>query len=356
MLNKEKGILKKLADAINPYCWIMWLRNKAFDRGIIKSNSFNIATISIGNITVGGTGKTPHTEYIVRLLKDKYNIAVLSRGYGRKSKGFLKADHSTPMTLIGDEPKLIKNKFPNVDVCVCEKRVNGISNIITGNKEVDVILLDDAYQHRHVKPGLNILLVDYNRPIWQDCVIPFGRLRESSNGLQRADMAIITKCDKITTEEREWCKRYIKKEKDIPVFFTAMQYGSLYRMDDKEPLKEIEKNTNILLVTGIANPYPLRKEIENLGAKVCTKQYHDHHNFSDNDIKDIISAHEALGKESIIITTEKDAVRLQDLPSLPNEIKKNIYIMPIEVVFLYDNEKMFNQIIENYVTENSRNS
>ena len=356
MLNKEKGILKKLIDAINPYSWTMTLRNILFDAGVIKTHEFDTPIICVGNITVGGTGKTPHTEYIVKLLKDKFNTTVLSRGYGRKSKGYIKADNGTTAAMIGDEPTQIKNKFPDIDVCVCEKRATGIKNIIAEDKKPDVILLDDAYQHRHVKAGLNILLIDYGRPLWQDCVMPFGRMRESERGLNRADVAIITKCDGVTDEELRWCKRYIETKKRIPVFFTTMRYGSLYRMSDKEKLENIDKRTKVMLITGIANPHPLKKEVESLGVKTCTMQYPDHHNFNDNDIKDIILTYNALGDNKIIITTEKDAARLRETASLPDEIKEVIYVMPIEVEFLYNEKKMFNQIIENYVTENSRNS
>ena len=354
MLNKEKNILFRVIDAINPYFWITWLRNMAFDYQIIKSHTFDIPTISIGNITVGGTGKTPHTEYIAKILKDKHHTAVLSRGYGRKSKGYIKAYESTPMQIIGDEPAQMKNKFPNIDVCVCEKRATGIKNIIKENKDIEVILLDDAFQHRHVKAGLNILLIDSNRPLWHDNILPFGRMRESIKGVKRADIIIITKCKEITDKEHFWCKKYIKSIKNIPVFFTAIRYGIPYRMSDRKPLEEIKRET--LLVTGIANPNPLKEELEKAGATIYMRQYSDHHNFTTNDIKDVTTAYNNLSTNAIIITTEKDAVRLLQHTALPKEIKDVIYVMPIEVAFLYNEEEMFNQIIENYVTENSRNS
>ena len=355
MLNRKKGILKRVADAINPYAWIMALRNIAFDRGAIKSHGTGIATICIGNITVGGTGKTPHTEYLAKILKERHRIAILSRGYGRKSKGYIKAGVETPAAMIGDEPAQIKNKFPGIDVCVCEKRVTGIRNILAEDKEVEAILLDDAYQHRHVKAGLNILLTDYNRPLWQDCVMPFGRMREYESGIRRADIVIITKCDGITAEERAWCKEYIKRTKEMPVFFTAMQYGSIYRMSDRKEKPELKRESDVLLVTGIANPGPLKKEIEKRGARVHIMRYPDHHSFSDSDIREIAQTYNRLGTDKTIITTEKDAARLQEHPALPEEIRKAVHIMPIEVVFLYGEEKMFNKTIYDYVTENSRN-
>ena len=355
MLDREKKILQRIADTINPYSWITAIRNKAFDTGVMKSHEFGIATICIGNITVGGTGKTPHTEYLARLLKGKYRTAVLSRGYGRQSKGFVKAEAGIKASMIGDEPAQMKNKFPDLDVYVCEKRVDGIRNILSEKKGTDVILLDDAYQHRHVKAGLNILLIDSNRPLWQDCILPFGRLRESENGILRADVAIITKCGDMTEEEREQCRSHISKIKEIPVFFTAIRYGNMYRMSDTAPFTGDLKGSGILLVTGIANPAPLRKEIESQGAEIHEIRYPDHHKFSDSDISDIVSAYKSLETGGIIITTEKDAARIQQ-QRLPDDIKDIIYIVPIETVFLYDEENMFNQIIENYVTENSRNS
>lgn len=184
---------------------VMAARNKAFDTGVLKSREFAIPTICVGNISVGGTGKTPHIEYIAKLLKDEFRIAVLSRGYGRKSKGYIKADNRSTMQQIGDEPFQIKNKFKDIDVAVCEKRVYGIEQLTKENSELQVILLDDAFQHRHVKTGLNILLIDSNRPVWNDCVMPFGRLRERISGIRRADIVIMTKCREMTEEQMTTC-------------------------------------------------------------------------------------------------------------------------------------------------------
>ena len=173
----KRSFLRVLADAVNPYSWVMTARNKAFDAGVLKSREFAVPTICVGNISVGGTGKTPHIEYITRLLKERYTIAVLSRGYGRKSKGYIKADEHSTMELIGDEPYQIKDKFKNIDVAVCEKRVKGIEQLTAGNSALQAILLDDAFQHRYVKAGLNILLIDSNRPVWRDNVMPFEPCR-----------------------------------------------------------------------------------------------------------------------------------------------------------------------------------
>ncbi len=359
MIEKERTAGKRILDCINPYAWVMAARNKAFDCNILKSRSFTLPTICIGNITVGGTGKTPHTEYIVKLLCTEFKTAVLSRGYGRSSKGYVLADEKTPMRQIGDEPFQIKNKFSSIDVAVCEKRATGIERLLENRPGTEAILLDDAYQHRYVKAGLNILLIDSNRPLWQDCVLPFGRMRERLSGIERADIVIITKCSSLGKEQEQWCRNYIRSKKDIPVFFSAMRYGKLYPLfaDACNSRRETGTGTGVLLVTGIAKPEPMKKEIERTGAKVTLKQFADHHNFTAADIESIAAQYNAMAEEEkIIITTEKDATRLLQREGLPAIIKENIYALPIEVEILCGEENMFNKKIIDYVTENSRNS
>ena len=352
----KRNILRTLADIANPYYWIMAARNKAFDAGIIKSRCFDIPTICVGNISVGGTGKTPHIEYIIRLLKEKYQIAVLSRGYGRKSKGYIKADKSTTMELLGDEPFQIKEKFKDIDVAVCEKRVNGIEQLTADNRNLQAILLDDAYQHRHVKAGLNILLIDSNRTLCNDNVLPFGRLREGVAGIKRADIVIFTKCKDITSEQKAGHRCYIKRKKDIPVYFSTVRYGKPYPLFD-EAIQDINinKESRILLVTGIAKPQHLKAEMEGRGAKVELMQYGDHHNFSDTEIDDIAERFLKSGS-TMIVTTEKDATRIKHRKELPQAIRNNIYAIPIVVEILDGEDKLFNKNIYDYVTENSRNS
>ncbi len=355
MINNRYNTIKKVADAINPYSWITATRNLLFDIGLLKSHKPAIPTICIGNISVGGTGKTPHTEYLTRLLKDKYNTAVLSRGYGRKSKGYILANPNTTMEEIGDEPFQIKRKFNDITVAVCEKRVTGIERIMSEVDSTEIILLDDAYQHRHVIAGLNILLIDSTRPIWQDCILPFGRMRESMAGIRRADIAIITKCNGLTAEQISWCRNCIKEWKDIPVFFSGMRYEKPKPLFAKET-KEILHGSDILLLTGIARPEPLKKEIERRGAKVTLMRYADHHNFTAGDFVDIEQKYNCIKSDNkFIITTEKDATRILQHPDVPQTIKENIHVMPIEVEILNGEEDMFNKTILDYVTENSRN-
>ena len=353
----KKNIAKLIADIANPYRWITALRNYAFDKGWIKSTAFDVPIICIGNITVGGTGKTPHTEYLVRLLEKSGKVAVLSRGYGRKSKGYIMSNEKSPMSLIGDEPHQIKTKFPQASVAVCEKRVTGVQNILAERKETGVILLDDAFQHRHIKAGLYILLVDSNRPIWNDCVLPFGRLRESDNGAKRADIIILTKCsENISRELMDDCKARLKTKEETPVFFSKMVYGKPYHLFEPQRHAAIEKGCNVLLLTGIAKPEPLKKEIESRGANVTLAQFADHHNFTTKDIESIARTFDRLDGKKLIITTEKDATRLRGIQGLPAAIKENIYAMPIEIKIINGEEDKFNQIITDYVTENKRNS
>ncbi len=356
MINKEKGVIKILLDAINPYRWATATRNLMFDSGIKKVYTPPLPTICIGNITVGGTGKTPHTEYLIELLQHKYKTAVLSRGYGRKSKGYIKANSDTPMPVIGDEPFQMKSKYPDITVAVCEKRVKGIEKLRNDIKDIEVILLDDAYQHRHVKAGLNILLTDSNRPIWNDCVLPFGRMRESLAGIKRADIIIITKCNALTDEQTNECRGYIEKRSNAPLFFSTMRYGSIYPVfPESAPSRSIDEVKEALLLTGIAKPAPLKAEIERRETKVTLMQFGDHHNFSTADLNTIVEKYRSIAeKKKAIITTEKDATRLLHRSDLPTEIKENIYALPIKVEILGGQEMMFNQIIEKYVTEDSR--
>ena len=352
----KRSLLRILADAINPYSWVMTARNKAFDAGALESRKFAVPTICVGNISVGGTGKTPHIEYIVRALKEERTLAVLSRGYGRKSKGYIKADEQSTMELIGDEPYQIKEKFKDIDVAVCEKRVKGIEHLTADNSALQAILLDDAFQHRYVKAGLNIMLIDSNRPVWRDHVMPFGRLRESLSAIKRADIVIFTKCKELTNEQKSEFRRYIKEFKDIPVYFSKVRYGTPYPLfDSAKPCAQMTKESRVLLVTGIAKPQPLKEEIEERGATVELMQYGDHHNFSATELNDIANRFSKSGS-TMIITTEKDATRIKHRNELPQIVRNNIYALPIEVEFLDGEEKLFNKNIYDYVTENSRNS
>jgi tetraacyldisaccharide 4'-kinase len=343
------------------YGFIILVRNILFDLKILKSTEFGIPVISVGNITVGGTGKTPHIEYLVRLLKDEFNIAVLSRGYMRKTRDFIMADAASSSNDIGDEPKQLKNKFPDVHVAVDRKRVHGITTLEQRVKNLKVVLLDDAYQHRYVNPGVSILLVDYSQPVYCDHLLPYGNLRESIYETRRADIVIITKSPK-TLKPIE--KKILTKElKILPYQFL---YFTTYEYKNPEPVyaeisnslnfKDIKKSGPvILLVTGIARPQPLAVFLKNYSKSIHEMKYPDHHKWSPDDLNKIKDRFTAIkSKTKYIFTTEKDAVRLRELAIIPDELKTSMYIVPVEVQFLYGGEKKFNADIIKYVRKNKK--
>ena len=348
-----------------PLSWLyglgVRLRNHLFELGILKSRSFDIPVISVGNITVGGSGKTPHVEYLIMLLKNNCKVAVLSRGYKRKSKGFVLADAETRMTDIGDEPYQMKTKFPDVHVAVDKNRCHGIDMLTSGEttKDTDVILLDDAFQHRYVKPGINILLVDYHRLIIYDKLLPAGRLREPQSGKARADIVIVTKCPK-DLKPMEY--RVIIKAMNLypyqQLFFTSLDYDDLYSVfgNTKRPLDSIKRTDNILLLTGIASPKQLANDISEYTSNITQLNFPDHHQFTAKDIERINSTFSNMPSPKIIITTEKDTARLADMDGLSDDVRQSLYKLPIRVKFMLDQEDEFNNKIIGYVQKNSKNS
>ena len=359
--------LIKINKWLYPVSWIygagVWLRNKLFDWGYYKERSFNLPVICIGNLTVGGTGKTPHTEYLIRLLQKSYQVAVLSRGYKRKSKGFVLAQEDTPMYLIGDEPYQMKQKFPQIHMAVDADRCNGIEQLCKEKiaPGTDVVLLDDAFQHRHVKAGVNILLVDYNRLITEDALLPAGRMREPLSGKDRAHAVIITKCPK-DLKPMEY--RVLTKQMNLyafqQLFFTTMNYGKLrplFNGGREYTMQSIHPAVHILLVTGIASPEPLEAELSTVNNHIHTLIFGDHHDFTEEDMQAIEEQFLQLPEgKRMIITTEKDAARMVTHPHLPKSIQPYMYVLPIEVAFLQDQQETFNKYILDYVRKNSRNS
>ena len=359
-----EGDFIKINRWLQPLSWFYSLgvrfRNTLFETGFLKSRSFSIPVISVGNITVGGTGKTPHVEYLIRLLQDHSRVAVLSRGYKRKSHGFQIANESSTARTIGDEPFQMKQKFPKVIIAVDKNRVHGIEALNQKYQDIDVILLDDAFQHRYVKPGINILLVDYHRLIIYDTLLPAGRLREPLTGKNRADMVIITKCPK-DLKPMEY--RVITKAMDLypyqQIFFTTLEYGELTPLFKKEaPTVNLDKlkDHNVLLLTGIASPRQMKEDLTPVVSKLSMLSFPDHHAFSQKDIEQISSEFAKLPSPKCIITTEKDAARIIGLEGLSNEIKENIYILPVRITFMLNQEEKFNENIIGYVRKNSRNS
>ena len=337
------------------------LRNQLFELNILKSRSFTTPVISVGNITVGGTGKTPHVEYLVRLLSNEAKVAVLSRGYKRKTHGYLLADKDSTMRDIGDEPYQMKLKFPNIEVAVDANRCEGIDHLINDEqtKDTDVIILDDAYQHRYVKPGINILLVDYHRLIIYDELLPSGRLREPIESKKRADIVIITKCpDSLNPIDYRVLTKAMKLYAYQSLFFTSLHYGAPYLLFGGDETRVPKKqNSDVLLLTGIASPEQMIDDVQPNVKSLKPLTFPDHHAFSPRDIEKINNAFAAMPQESrVILTTEKDAARLRNVSGLSEEVKQRLLVLPVEVKFMLDGEEIFNDKIKSYVRKNSRNS
>jgi len=361
-----EGDLINTNKALQPLSWLYGLgigfRNMLFEMGILKSRSFDVPVISVGNITVGGTGKTPHVEYLIRLLKDNYKVAVLSRGYKRKSHGFLRADEHSTVRDIGDEPFQMKTKFPDITIAVDSKRTRGITQLTSGDKDSqpDVILLDDAFQHRYVKPGINIMLVDYHRLIIYDKLLPSGRLREPVKSKDRADIVIITKCP---TDMKPMEYRVITKAMSLypyqQLFFSTHEYEPLRpAFQNNQTNRSIQslQNHHVLLLSGIASPEQMFIDLQERAGQITPLSFSDHHNFSKKDIMQINEVFAGLPSPKVIITTEKDETRLLNTEGLSDEVKRSLYVLPVRIRFMLDQEETFNKNIISYVRKNSRNS
>lgn len=330
------------------YGFAVRIRNFLYDTEIFRSVEFDIPVIGVGNITVGGTGKTPHIEYLIRILKAQYKIAVLSRGYRRRSKGFVLALPEITISQIGDEPFQIFRKFPDVTLAVDTDRRRGIESILEKDPSVEVILLDDAFQHRHIKPGLMILLVDYWRLITSDLLLPAGNLREPVLGKARAHIIIVTKCP--PNLKPVDCRIIESKLKPLPhqkIFFSYFRYGNLLPVyknaSSPQSLEDIRvKRPHIFLLSGIANPEPLCRIIEQYAESLTHFDFPDHHQYTPRDLLKVFRAFDqSNAKEKYIITTEKDAVRLQELNDIDEDIRSRFLYLPVEIYFNDEDEKHF---------------
>lgn len=351
----------------------VWVRNKMFDWGQKKSTSFEdiVPVICVGNLAVGGTGKTPHTEYLVTLLhRHGYGpIAVLSRGYKRHSKGYQVAmphdgsgpDGKVTVTLLGDEPYQLYRKFPFLVVAVDDNRVHGINQLLKLPIPPQVIILDDAMQHRYVTPGLTICLSSYHRILYKDMLLPAGRLREPMSGIARADMLVVTKCPKaLRSEEETEILANVPTRLDQPVFYSAYRYGKLVNLCTLEEC-DIDHSTEVLIVSGIADPKVLRDYVFTHYRLLDIMNFADHHHFSDKDIAAIKvrldgvdgkeNVSDGRSRQAVIITTEKDAVRLVHHPSVNDELRQRIYYLPTEVYFLKNHADKFDKMVLDYVSK-----
>lgn len=339
------------------YALVVIIRNWAYDNGLLKSRRFKVPVISVGNLSVGGAGKSPMTEYLVGILKDEFKVATLSRGYGRRTKGFLTVKTSSSAEDIGDEPLQFKRKFPEITVAVCEDRVEGIKEL---NQHHDVIILDDAFQHRAVKPGLSILLFDCNSLQKFQWFLPTGDLRESLSGRKRADLIIITKApERLPDEERLRLIKEVRPFSHQQVFFSSFQYSSLLGVSgsrDEMNLSDVNRDTHVLLLTGIANPAPLIEHIKLFSANISHHEYPDHHQFTKKNIVKLVREFKGLpATDKIIITTEKDAQRLNSyhLQELLRPLP--VYYLPVKAVIQSPDEERFNDLIIEYVRKHPIN-
>lgn len=344
--------LKSFRILLLPFALLYWLgitiRNWLYDKRILESTSFGLPLICVGNLSVGGTGKSPMVEYLVANLKNKFKVATLSRGYKRKTRGYALADEKTTALEIGDEPMQFHLKFPEVPVAVGEERILAIPELLHDRPETKVIILDDAFQHRSVKAGLNILLTDYNNLFTRDFYLPTGDLRDLKSSYKRAEIIVVTKCKKDLEEVEK--QKLIKEINPLPgqqVFFTAINYSRPYHIISKME-KGLDKKVEILLVTGIANPRPLKKLLEEHSNTYQMLQYADHHIFTIDDLKEIKQAFNKIDAgEKVILTTEKDAVRLL---KFSDEIKDlPFYVVPVRHQFLFQEENRFDQLVSDFV-------
>ncbi len=349
------GILRLL---LFPFClvygFITWVRNKLFDWGILPSKSFNIPIIGLGNLSTGGTGKTPHVEYLVQLLKDQYRIAVLSRGYKRKTRGYLEAAKNATARDIGDEPLQIARKFPDALVVVCENRRKGIKRILKEHPEINLIILDDAFQNRYVKPGLNLLLTGYYKPFFRNFIMPCGNLREFKRGAMRADALVVTKTPNVFSPlDRRFFLGNLKPYYDKPnIFFSYLAYKDWLPLYKETPENTETSIKTIFLFTGIANTIALGEHLKRNSEELVVNKFPDHYQFKSSDLIRLRRQYNnKFSRSKIIIVTEKDAMRLQH-PKLKEILKElPVYYIPVEVVFHDEDRENFEKLVFEFLSK-----
>jgi tetraacyldisaccharide 4'-kinase len=336
------------------YGLVVILRSFCYDAGLLKTVKFKKPVISVGNLDVGGAGKSPMTEYLISLLKNDHRLATLSRGYGRNTKGYILADTDATATTLGDEPAQFKHKFPNVTVAVCEDRVQGLINLMPDH---DLVLLDDAYQHRAVTPGLSILLFDYSRLDQPHLLLPAGNLREPFSGRWRAQVLVVTKCPRtLTIDAKEAAADRLAPLPYQSLFFASIAYQPLLSLAGSDN-KVIDAETTVFLLTGIANSAPLLQYLSGLTTQVIHHKYPDHHQFTPKNIAKLAAEFSACSaQKKLIVTTEKDAQRL-DISWFkrltPEGFDLPVFVLPIKVEFLDDSGGQFDQLVINYVREHT---
>ena len=332
------------------YWFFIWLRNFFYNKKIFRSSSFGLPIICVGNLSVGGTGKSPMVEYLVQHLKNRFKLATLSRGYKRKTKGYALANENTSALDIGDEPMQFYLKFPDVPVAVGEKRLEAIPQLLHDEPRTEAIILDDAFQHRAINAGLNILLTDHGNLFTRDFYLPTGDLRDLKSSYKRAQIIIVTKCKAdLTAEEADKIRKEIKPLTQQQLLFTTIQYGHPFHIT-KKVKHELNTNTEVLLVTGIANPQSLKKLLEEQSGAYYMMQFRDHHIFRIDELRDIKIRFERIdAKNKIILTTEKDAMRLVKFKTELEELP--MYVIPIRHHFLFDQGEKFDETVIKFIRE-----
>ncbi|MCM1029266.1 MAG: tetraacyldisaccharide 4'-kinase [Pseudoflavonifractor sp.] len=338
------------------------VRNKMFDMGVLSQREFDIPVIVVGNIAVGGTGKTPHSEYIVGALKDEYKIGVLSRGYRRRTHGFLLATPDSHPDDIGDEPYQIYRRFaPDVVVAVCEDRVKGIEQMRRHHPELNMIVLDDAFQHRYVKPTLSIVLTEYSRPPYADTYLPYGRLREPMSALNRAEAVVVTKCpDTAQPIDFRVLREHLNLFPYQKLIFSRYAYRQLRPVFPDSAPRELPRLSSygpgdmVVSLTGVANPRPFLRYIRKRGTKVKVLRFDDHHRFTASDMEALRRKFKTIAgsPRAIILTTEKDAVRLAACPYFPHELRDKTFFIPIEVEELQQSDDSIPSLIRQAIRAN----
>ncbi len=335
------------------YHIVLKIRHKLYDWRILKRLRFEKPVICVGNLSLGGTGKTPTVEYLINILRDNYRVATLSRGYGRKTKGFQMADNQSTYETIGDEPLQYFLKFPGILVAVDEDRLNGTRQLLYSPNNANAILLDDAFQHRRIMAGLNILLTEYQHLYCDDFLFPAGTLRDIKSAAKRANIIVVSKSPKTLDEaEKQQIIKKLKPTKEQKVFFSYLEYAPLLPLNEKAKSVSAENADTVLAFCGIANPKPFVEELKTHHQTVDSLTFADHHAFTEDDVKHIMNRFENLGGEQkIIVTTEKDVARLTNSPYFCQFETAPLFALPVGVRF--HEEEKFNEEILNYVRQNS---
>ncbi|MGV8829151.1 MAG: tetraacyldisaccharide 4'-kinase [Breznakibacter sp.] len=338
-----------------PFSWIYGgitsLRNLLYDKGWFRSVTFNVPVICVGNITVGGTGKTPCIEYLIQLLSDIRQSGLVSRGYRRKTKGVVMADAGSDALTIGDEPYQIKQRFPGLPIVVSGDRVKGITHLLAHSK-TNVVLMDDGFQHRAVQAGLYVMMMDYNRPIWKDHPFPAGSLRETASGRRRANLLIVNKCPGDMSEgERNLFFHKLTLRPEQHLFFTSINYGALKPFKHRNVLPcGVDR---VVAVSGIANPTPFHNYLRDSGYSIMPMPFGDHHHFGEDDLKRIEDGFLSAGEGvNVVVVTEKDAARMDSMDLGRFAFANHLYYLPIGLEFLFNEKNKFDQLIKHYVGKN----